>query len=226
MAIADAIRDARSVPEAARELGLSAQRVRALIAAGELPAHRIGARWIVDGDAVRRRAEGSRLHTRPLSPRNAWAALALAAGDKPVGVDAASISRLRRRLRSEGLVAIAPLLVRRARSVRLRVHPGERERLLSDPALVLGGAAAASRVGLGLIAADSAEAYVPAAEFERVVKHHALRQSANPNVLLRVVDGPWPFDSGARVAPRAVVAVDLLEDDDPRSQAAARSALT
>ncbi len=225
MAIGDAIRNERSVAQAAEDLGISAQRVRALIAAGELPARRIGAQWVVDGYAVRRRAEGARLHARPFSSRNAWAALALAAGEKPVGVDAAAISRLRRRLRSDGLSAMAPLLVRRARRVPLRVHPGERDRLLADPALVLGGAAAASRVGLGLIAPESAEAYVPAPEFEGVVKRHALRRSANPNVLLRVVDGPWPFSPDARVAPLPVVAVDLLEDEDPRSQAAGRAAL-
>ena len=225
MEIEDAISDARSVAQAAEELGLSPQRVRALIASGELPAGRIGGRWIVDDAAVRRRAEGGRLPARPMSPRSAWAALALAAGDRPNGVDAAQVSRLRRRLRDEGLAAIAPLLVRRARRETFRVHPGERDRLLADPALVLTGAAAAGRRGLALVAPGAAEAYVPAAEFERVVKRHALRRSPNPNVLLRVVDGQWPFGPGARAAPMPVVAVDLLEDDDPRSRAAGRAAL-
>jgi excisionase family DNA binding protein len=215
----------RSVAQAAATLGVSPQRVRALIAAGALPARRVGGRWLVDGEAVERRRAGDRLPNRPLSPRNAWALLAIAAGERPSGVDPAAASRLRRRLAEQGLAGMTSLLVRRARRVAVRVHPGERNRLLEDPALVRSGAAAAAELGLGLIAPDSAEGYVAAADLDGLVARHALRPSGEPNVVLRVVDGPWPFRPGTRIAPLPVVAIDLLEDDDPRAHAAGRAAL-
>lgn len=42
---------------------------------------------------------------------------------------------------------------------------------------------------------------------------------------LVVSDDDWPFEAGQRVAPAPVVAVDLLEADDERSQRAAREFL-
>lgn len=50
-----------TVAEVACELGLSASRVRALIAAGRLKASKLGSQWIViasDVDAVRTRVSG------------------------------------------------------------------------------------------------------------------------------------------------------------------------
>ena len=50
--------------------------------------------------------------------------------------------------------------------------------------------------------------------------------SDRPNVRLRVVsDHDWPFEAGQRVAPAPVVAVDLLDSDDQRTQRAARELL-
>jgi excisionase family DNA binding protein len=214
-----------AVAEAAAALGVSPQRVRALIGSGSLRARRVGGRWLVDGDAVERRRLGGRLRARPYSSRNAWGLFAIAGGERPSGIDPAAASRLCSRLAARGLANLAPLLARRARRIALRVHPGELNRLLDDPALVRSGAAAAADLRLGLIAPDAAEGYVAAADFDGLVARHALRPSAEPNVVLRIVDGSWPFSPGARVAPLAVVAVDLLEDDDPRAQAAGRAAL-
>lgn len=225
MEIEAAISRPVSVPQAAALLGVSPQRVRALISAGSLPARRIGGRWLVDGVAVERRARGERLPHRPMSQRNAWALLALAAGERPTGVDPASASRLRRRLAENGLARIAPSLVRRGRRLELRAHPGEVRRLLEDAALVRTGAAAAADVGLGLIAPDAAEGYVRATELSEFIARHALRDSTDPNVVLHVVDGPWPFAPGVRTAPLSVVVVDMLDDQDPRTRAAGRAAL-
>lgn len=225
MAIEVGVHGFLSVAQAAAALGVSPQRVRALIASGGLPACRIGGRWLVEGQLVERRARGERLPARPFSSRNAWALLAIAAGAKPSGVDPAAASRLRHRLSERGLAGLAPLLVRRAGRVALRVHPGERGRLLDDPALVRSGAAAAADLRLGLIAPDAAEGYVAARDLDGLMARHALRPSAEPNVVLHVVDGPWPFSPGTRVAPFPVAAVDLLEDEDARAQAAGRAAL-
>ena len=50
--------------------------------------------------------------------------------------------------------------------------------------------------------------------------------SDRPNVRLRVVsDDDWPFEAAQRVAPAPVVAVDLLDSHDERSQRAARELL-
>lgn len=51
--------------EAAEQLGVSARRVRALIAAGDLPAQRVGSQWLLDEDAVRARAQAPRRAGRP-----------------------------------------------------------------------------------------------------------------------------------------------------------------
>jgi excisionase family DNA binding protein len=223
--MAVAIRRPLAVAEAAAVLGVSPQRVRALIGSGGFRARRVGGRWLVDGDAVERRRLGERLQARPLSSRNAWALLAIADGGRPSGIDPAAASRLRGRLAARGLAGVAPLLARRARRIALRVHPGELRRLLDDPALVRSGAAAAADLRLGLIAPDAAEGYVAASDLDALVARHALWPSEEPNVVLRVVDGSWPFPPGARVASLAVVAIDLLEDDDPRAQAAGWAAL-
>lgn len=215
-----------SVPEAAVSLGVSPQRVRALIAAGTLPARRIGGRWLVDDEAVERRRQGARLPNRPLSPRNAWALLWIAAGERPAWVGPAAASRLRGRLASRGLAAEAPLLARRARLVALRVHPGERARLLDDPAFVRSGVAATADHGLALVAPDAAEGYVNASQFEQLVARHSLRTSDDPNVRLHVVADLWPFRLGVNVAPLPVVIVDLLENDEPRARSAALAVLT
>jgi hypothetical protein len=55
-----------------------------------------------------------------------------------------------------------------------------------------------------------------------VVQRYALEEDPErPNLLLRVVDDDvWPFEAGTNIAPRPVVAVDLLESDDDRSRRA------
>lgn len=67
-----------------------------------------------------------------------------------------------------------------------------------------------------------AEGYVRAGDFDDLVSQFGLDdQAARSNVLLRVVDDAvWPFQSSQVAAGRAVVAIDLLESDDPRSRRA------
>jgi hypothetical protein len=52
--------------------------------------------------------------------------------------------------------------------------------------------------------------------FPRLQKKYALQPNPKPNVILRVVEGVWPFEEGTTVAPAMVVGVDLIESDDPR----------
>src|SRR5438132_681934 len=88
--------NAWSVPDAAKELGLSEQRVRALAQAGRLGARRVGHRWLLEEDPrqVQRFGPG-----RPLSAGSSWAILALLSGDSPDWIHPSARSRLRRRLK-------------------------------------------------------------------------------------------------------------------------------
>ena len=91
-------------------------------------------------------------------------------------------------------------------------------RIASDPALMLSGPTAASRLRLGLLAGEVVEGYVDARDLDEIVRRHHLRASRDPNVILRVVPTfaeAWPR---ARHAPLSAVALDLLDDPDPRAR--------
>jgi excisionase family DNA binding protein len=73
-----------SVAEVAKRLGVGVQRVHQRIADGSLPAERVGSQWVVNEADILplsdRRGPG-----RPLSPRSAWALVAIAAAQAPEG---------------------------------------------------------------------------------------------------------------------------------------------
>jgi hypothetical protein len=85
---------------------------------------------------------------------------------------------------------------------------------------------AASEYRLEIVAPGVLEAYVPTLSLDRLERRYHLQPSADPNVILHVVDGPWPFDRDRRIAPRLAAVLDLLDDNDERSRLAARRALT
>lgn len=99
--------------------------------------------------------------------------------------------------------------------------------MLSHPGVVAGGVSALNAHGVGLIVSGQAEAYVPESRAAELADRFALDAGSDrPNVRLRVIsDDDWPFEAGQRVAPAPVVAVDLLDSDDERSQRAARELL-
>ena len=200
------------VLEAADRLGLSAARVRQLAAAGVIPASKVGSVWAFDpGDLdplpARRRVAG-----RPMSAAIAWAVLRAREGRDIVGLEPYAASRARRYAQRD-IEDLWPRLARRARLHEKFAHPSSLERLRSDDRLVLGGVSAADRNGAGLVIPGEVEAYVRVSDLEDVlVEHGLIDATGEPNVFLRIVDDPsWPFDEGARLAPRSVVAVDLFE---------------
>jgi hypothetical protein len=81
---------------------------------------------------------------------------------------------------------------------------------------------AAGDHGVDIVASDFLEAYVSEARIAALIDQYGLDPDAErPNVVLRVVgDAVWPFSPEMDVAPRSVVAVDLLEADDERSRRA------
>ena len=214
-----------TVDEAAARLGVTPQRVRALIRGGDLDAERMGARqYLVDAESVERRAAAAPRGGRRLSASDAWGVVALAAGGDATWLVRRSRYRLRQLLELRGLAELRSRLVARAAVVRLRAHPSELKALKSDDAIVLSGPSAASDQRLGLLADDVVDGYVPESDHDRLVGRHHLKPSRQPNVVLRVVATPaWP--SNRRYAPLSAVALDLLEDSDPRSQEIGRELL-
>lgn len=215
-----------SVREAAEQLRVNAPRVRAMIAAGILDAAKVGGRWVVSAQSVEKRKGAIVQPGRLLSPRRAWGVLLLASGVRPDWLSESEVSKLRRRLREESLEALAHRLRKRAVSHRLRAHPSDLARIGEEAKVVRAGISAASDHVLDLApTADELDAYLPAKLLPRLKKRYALQESSRPNVILRVVDGLWPFAKGIAFAPAAVVGVDLLESDDARLQRAGRELL-
>jgi len=216
MASADLI----SVSAAARELGVNAARVRAMLAAGRLDGRKVGGRWLVHSASVRRRRRERRGRGRSLTPANAWAVLFLASGENNPQISGSARSRLRRLLELRGGVeGLLDRFDQRASERSLVAHPGILRHLSSDQRIVLTGISAAGEYELGLSASDEVDAYVPAESVGDVMTTFALeepRVGTAGNVRLRVVpEGIWPFRK--HVAPLAVVALDLAQELDVRS---------
>ncbi len=208
------------VAEAADALGVSARRVRQMLADGVLDGERIGRAWVVDQDCVRSVRSHHRAVGRPWSPSSAWDLLAQADGEERV-LSPVARSRAKKRL-ADGLDLAVGRLGVRAEQRRFYAHPAVLDRLSEEPQVVRGGASAVVEHEVDLVVGAEFEGYVKASELADLVVRYGLdEQAEHPNVVIRVVvDGCWPFRRGQRVAGRAVVAVDLLESDDPRSRRA------
>jgi hypothetical protein len=208
---------------------LSSARIRLLAANGDLPAEKIGGRWLVERVGVERRRRRGSSGGRPFIPRNAWAILCLASGEDVDAIDAAARSRLRRALSLEGLGALVLRLEGRADVARYRAHPGEIAHLLADARSVASGVSAARAVDLDLVAGREADCYVSASSLDEIINEYVLLPAplVEANVVLRVVsDDAWGlFLSGRPNAPAAAVALDLVAEADPRSRAAGEELL-
>lgn len=219
-----------SVNEAAEHLQLSPQRVRALIASGDLPAERIGGRYVLDPAAVASFRERKRSGGRPLSARNAWAILAqMGERSAAVNVSRRSHYRLQDLLESSGDALVRALSSGEPRSCeeRWRVLPSDLMELARDPRVVLSGLSADDpRIEVRhQIERDGLEGYASEEviqALERRLKPE--KRSDRPNLVLRAPRGNmWILDE--RRAPWPVVAADLLNHDDPRVRRSARAAL-
>lgn len=211
------------VPDAAEVLGVSAERVRQLIYAGDLSAHRISGRWMVDRASLNRRATRVRRAGRPFAAPRAWALLALADGREPDWVSAYARHQLREVLDRRGLADLHHQLGRRAEVRRWFVHPSMVEDLVGERGVVLSGAEASGV----LRSSGPAEVYVDAEDVAALERDFVPDVDAErPNLIVRVVRGPWPFAAGERRAWSAVVAADLMDHpDDERAVRAAREIL-
>jgi excisionase family DNA binding protein len=214
-----------SVEEAAKQLGVVPQRVRALIHAGRLRASKLGRAWVMELEDVRA-LENSRHPGRPVSAANAWAVLALLGGSDPSWVDPAVRSRLRRRMRDASWVEEALLRAeQRSNNHSYRFLPADIPKIGAEYGVVLTGLAAPDPDLDVVVSQNEFDGYVKRDALADIQKRfHPSRASAGPNALLRVPSHPWVLKIG-RVAPAAVKAADLLDHEDPRVARAARNLL-
>jgi len=210
----------RSVEQAAEKLEVTSRRVRQMLADGTLEGQRVGAVWVIDERALWLAAQRRRAAHRPWNPSSAWAVLALADGAEP-GCTPAQRSRARRRL-AAGLANLVGPLASRAHSRWFYAHPSVVSRLAARPGIVRTAASASPEYHLGLVGSWPLEAYLRQSDLEVILDEEAMEERTERfNLLLRVVeDRIWPFGQGSEVAPRPVVAVDLLESDDERARRA------
>jgi excisionase family DNA binding protein len=208
-----------AVAEVAEVLRVSERRVRQLIATSDLRAERVGRQWLVHRDDVADLQASTRVAGHPFSPANAWGLLALVEEKHPVWLSKAAMSRLEGILEERGFDAIVPLLRDRAKLESWYVHPSMLGRLADDPRTVRAGASAVD----ALITDESFEFYVPEELVSELAdKYFADTDAIDMNVLVRRIDGPWPFLPGEDSVWPIVAAVDLLDraGDDRRRRVA------
>lgn len=200
--------DLLPLARAAELLGVSAERVRQLVIAGDLPGIRLGDAWAVPGKAVVARRHQTNRRGRPLGARRAWEEL------RAGPVDLGAVSRYRNR----------------ASIHRGRLPRGDLAFVADHPSVRVSGVAAA--VGYGEPLVDdpaSAVLYLPASVQAIVSESVAfVEDGLGPVVLAVVDDSVWPLvsppEAGSRshrLVPPGAVAVDLMASDDPRHWSAA-----
>jgi hypothetical protein len=197
--------------------------VRQLIESDRLNAQRLSGVWVIDEAEIARFSVQIRMVGRQWSAVAAWAVLAEASGRVDDDLVGYQRSRAKARLKEYGLLYLAPRLAARARRVHYFAHPSALSHLENESQLVLAGASAARRIGADLSPGDEVEAYIRESNLHDVVARYALDSHADrKNVILRsVADICWPLAENERVASSTIVAVDLLDHHDERSQRAA-----
>jgi hypothetical protein len=219
------------VADAAAQLGVSAQRVRALLAAGDLSGELVGRVWLIDPHSLARhrhmRQPGA---GRALAPTTAWAALlsAFAADmtDELVRVFGIVDERRSRilALRRRDAGDWRWLARRRAAVHRFSTRAAYVARISADSNVVAAGLSANGGSGFDPDA-EAFDAYTDAATTERLIREYRLRPDGAGNLTLRTINLANPQQLAvvrSSPLPQLVVAVDLLEDRDPRTAAAGR----
>jgi hypothetical protein len=198
---------------------VSERRVRQLIDAGALPARRVAGRLLIEETVIPR----SRLVTRPMSARIAWAFIGMLSGDiDSMTVAERELSRLQTKLgellhRPDPAVLLRSWLRRRARLLRLATPASEVTGLLNDARVVPSGI---SDPRSAMSAGHEVEGYVHPADVASLMAEHLMAEVTPTNVWLHVVDRPVPSP-----APLGLVIADLADHDRPREDARVRDLL-
>lgn len=207
-----------SVTDAARRLGVTESRVRQLIGRRELRAQNVRGLWLVQVEDVERRKALAPAPGRRLTPARVWGLLYLAAGLPAPWLDRSARYRLRSLLKARRLTSLRSRLTARGVPLAMRAHPSQLRSLRDEPLLMLTGPTAAAELRLGLLAGEVVEAYVDTDRLDELVRRYHLRASREPNVLLRVVPTFAPEWPPAHHAPLSAIALDLIDDPDPRTR--------
>lgn len=210
------------VTDAADRLGVSEQRVRAMIAAGVIEAEKAAGAWWIPAGSLARLAASPRQGGRPLSPAGAWTLLLLVSGETAEWVSPKLRWRIAGALREHGLSGAFGKLRNRAERHAYQAHAAELRRIADSADVMLGGVSAAGYYRLGLQGGDEVEAYVAADASEKIAKRHGLLTGGEPNVVLRAIpDDLWALVRQP-VAPIAAVLADLAEHSDARARRVAQ----
>jgi len=206
--------------EVAKRLHVSEARVRALIERGALPGRKLANRWLVPAHALHNSSITARVEGRPFSSENAWGLLFLASGKPAEWLSAVERSRLKARLKAPRF-PFASRFRRRANVAYLRGDERALRKIVGDDQFVRSGVSAAEHHNVDVVAPGVVEGYLPKERLAKLSHEHALRAvpEGSANLIVRAVDDLWPFRS-ERVAPEAVVAVDLIDSADQRSRRA------
>ncbi len=209
-----------SAADVAKRLRVNEARVRALIERGALPGRKVANRWLVPQRALQSSEVAARVAGRPFSAENAWGLLFLASGRSADWLSPIDRSRLKARLRSPEF-PLASRFRRRASVNYLRGDERALRNIVADEKFVRSGVSAAEDHSVDLVAPGVVEGYLPKERLATLAHKHALRVVGedSANIIVRAVDDSWPFAS-ERVAPEAVVAVDLIDSVDQRSRRA------
>ncbi|HEY8476037.1 MAG TPA: hypothetical protein VIN09_04150 [Chloroflexota bacterium] len=108
---------------------------------------------------------------------------------------------------------------------RFRAHPSDLPRIAAERGVVRGGVSAAADYDIDITTSGILEAYVAAGRLSMLQRKYGFEASAHANLILHVVEGPWPFAPSARVVPSIVAALDLIESGDQRSRRAGEELL-
>ncbi len=206
-----------SGPEAAKQLGVSERRVRAMIAEGSLPAQRMMGRWMIPANAVasfRAKSAG-----RPMSEQSAWSVLRRLAGE-PDPMPA----RLRHRL--DGLAddaapgqRLRSWMGNRGKPVHLWAFTPALDGVQDDERVVLSG----DRVIDDLEHSGVLRIYANAADIDDLIADHGLRRVNGDRLPSAVIWAVSDTDAIPRnpaddhAAAEMVAAIDLLDEGDPRA---------
>lgn len=223
-----------SVAEVAQRLGISVQRVRQLLHAGELDGRKGPGGWIVAESAVRAREQAPPAAGRPLSSHMAWLVVAqLLAADSPPGSgvdldpDRRDRYRLRHLLAHRGLERDwAFWLARRAVVGHYWVHPGVVQSVLNDPRVSVSGAGVAAAAGAEIAGGDVSDLYLSSEALPGVIDDYGLQSDPAGQLQIHL----WRRGSGAEFVlrpgqpvPVVLAALDLLSAPDSRARHWART---
>jgi excisionase family DNA binding protein len=212
------------VKEASRRLGVNESRIRQLLRAGSLRGRRVGNSWVVLVDDVAR-LEKNRLRAgRPLAARRAWAALDLLDSGRAPWLSDSARSQVRSHLAhldEPGPEVWLSLLRSRSEVVHALAHPAALKRLADVDGALRAGASEAVQRGFDLVVLGGGipEFYLEPSVWPQVARSLAIRESSEPNLVIRIPHDVWPFGAAGAVSD-AALAADLLESAEPRAVAA------